>query len=145
MTKSYQHFWLWIIAENSVYFSKNSITQYTAHWIKKREMENRSLHTYIYIYLYTLHLWRHVVCDAELQVCQDALHAVEALLPCGPQVLLHGPGHWGEDGLSCLPRVHDLPRVFGGRGQFVVVEALDVREGLLHRHHQPVHGEKHSL
>lgn len=93
----------------------------------------------------TLHLWRHVVCDAELQVCQDALHAVEALLPCGPQVLLHGPGHWGEDGLSCLPRVHDLPRVFGGRGQFVVVEALDVGEGLLHRHHQPAGGRKNGL
>lgn len=44
MTKSYQHFWLWIIAENSLYFYKNSITQYTAHW------KNRSLHTYIYIY-----------------------------------------------------------------------------------------------
>lgn len=51
MTKSYQHFWLWIIAENSVYLYKNSITQYTAHWIKKRGMENISLHTYIYIYL----------------------------------------------------------------------------------------------
>lgn len=80
--------------------------------------------------------------DAELQMCQDALHAVEALLPRGPQVLLHGPGHWGEDSLSCFPRVHDLPWVFGGRGQFVVVEALDVGEGLLHRHHQPVGGKR---
>lgn len=85
------------------------------------------------------------MCDAELQVCQDALHAVEALLPRGPQVLLHGPGHRGEDGLSCLPRVHDLPRVFGGRGQFVIVKALDVGEGLLHRHHQPAGGKKNGL
>ena len=29
------------------------------------------------------YLRRHVVCDAELQVCEDALHAVESLLPGG--------------------------------------------------------------
>lgn len=83
------------------------------------------------------HFGRHVVRDAELQVCEDALHAVEALLPSGPQVLLHGPGHRGEDGLSCLPRVHHLSGVFRRRGGLVVVETLDVREGLLHRYNQP--------
>ena len=83
---------------------------------------------------------RHVVCDAELQVCEDALHAVESLLPGGSQVFLHGSGHRGEDGLSRLPRVHHLPRVFGGRGDLVFVETLDVCEGLFHRHDQPMEG-----
>ena len=83
------------------------------------------------------HLGAHVVRDAELQVREDALHAVEGLLPGGAQVLLHGPGHGGEDGLRRLPWVHDLPRVLGGGGHLVVVETLDVREGFLHRHHQP--------
>lgn len=87
------------------------------------------------------------MCDAELQVREDALHAVEGLLPGGPQVLLHGPGHRGEDGLSRLPGIHHLPRVFGGRGDLVLVQALDVREGLFHRHHQPREGreEKKSV
>lgn len=83
------------------------------------------------------YLWRHVVCDAELQVCEDALHAVESLLPGGSQVFLHGPGHRGKNSLSRLPRIHHLPRVFGGRGELLFMEALDVREGLLHRHDQP--------
>lgn len=64
--------------------------------------------------LFMFYLRRHVVCDAELQMCEDALHAVEGLLPGGPQVFLHGPRHRGEDSLSRLPRVHHLPRVFGG-------------------------------
>lgn len=59
------------------------------------------------------YLGGHVVRDAELQVVDDALHAVVGLLPGGTEVLLHGPGHGGEDGLSCLPGVHHLPRVFG--------------------------------
>lgn len=75
--------------------------------------------------------------DAELQVCEDALHAVEGLLTRGSQVFLHGPGHGGKDGLSRLPRIHHLPRVLGGRGELVIVEALDVREGLLHCNDQP--------
>lgn len=83
------------------------------------------------------HLGRHVVRDAELQVREDALHAVEGLLASGAQVLLHGARHGGEDGLRRLPRVHHLPRVLGRRRHLVVVETLDVREGLLHRHHQP--------
>lgn len=83
------------------------------------------------------HLGRHVMCDAELQVCEDALHAVERLLTGGPQVFLHGPGHRSEDGLSRLPRVHHFSRVFGGRGDLVLVETLDVCEGLFHRHDQP--------
>ena len=86
------------------------------------------------------HLGAHVVRDAELQVREDALHAVEGLLPGGAQVLLHGPGHGGEDGLRRLPWVHHLARVLGGRRHLVVVETLDVREGLLHRHHQPGRG-----
>lgn len=77
------------------------------------------------------------MCDAELQVCEDALHAVESLLPGGSQVFLHGPGHRGKNSLSRLPRIHHLPRVFGGRGELLFMEALDVREGLLHRHDQP--------
>lgn len=84
-----------------------------------------------------VYLWRHVVCDAELQVCEDALHAVEGLLPGGPQVFLHGPGHRGEDGLSRLPGIHHFPRVLGGRGDLVFVQTLDVRERLFHRHDQP--------
>lgn len=55
----------------------------------------------------------HAVHDAELQMVDDALHAVIALLPGGPQVLLHGPCHGGKDGLGGLPGVHHLPRVFG--------------------------------
>lgn len=87
--------------------------------------------------VFILYLRRHVVCDAELQVCEDALHAVEGLLPGGSQVFLHGPGHRGEDGLSRLPRIHHLPRVLGGRGDLVFMETLDVCESLLHRHNQP--------
>lgn len=83
------------------------------------------------------HLGRHVVCDAELQVGQDALHAVEGLLSCGPQILLHGPGHRSEDGLSRLPGIHHLTGVFWRRGYLVVVETLDVCEGFFNRHHQP--------
>lgn len=60
-----------------------------------------------------LYLWRHVVCDAELQVCEDALHAVEGLLSGGPQVFLHGPGHRRKYGLCSLSRIHDLSRMFG--------------------------------
>lgn len=77
------------------------------------------------------------MCDAELQVCEDALHAVEGLLTGGPQVLLHGSRHRSEDGLSRLPGIHHLSRVFGGRGGLVLVETLDVCEGLFHRHDQP--------
>lgn len=38
-----------------------------------------------------LYLGGHVVCDTELQVVDYALHGVVRLLPCGTQVLLHGP------------------------------------------------------
>lgn len=76
--------------------------------------------------------------DTELQVCEDALHAVVGLLARGPQVLLHGSGHGGEDSLSRLPGVHHLTGVFGGRrGWLVVLETLNVGEGFLYRHHQP--------
>lgn len=60
-----------------------------------------------------LYLWCHVVCDAELQVCEDALHAVEGLLSGGSQVFLHGPGHGSKYGLCSLSWIHDLPGVFG--------------------------------
>lgn len=75
--------------------------------------------------------------DAELQVCEDALHAVEGLLPGCPQVFLHGSGHWGEDGLSRLPGIHHLSWVLWRRGSLVLVETLDVSKGLFHRHDQP--------
>lgn len=63
----------------------------------------------------------------------DALHAVAVLLLGGPQVLLQGPGHRGEDGLRCLSRVHHVPRRL-----FLLffLHAFYVGEGLLYRHHQ---------
>ncbi|KAL8183955.1 UNVERIFIED_CONTAM: hypothetical protein K2H54_002061 [Gekko kuhli] len=67
--------------------------------------------------------------DAELQVLQDALHRVVGLLLGGAQVLLHGPGHGGEDSLGCLsagPLI--LPRVF----LILLLEPFDVREGLFY-------------
>lgn len=89
------------------------------------------------------HLGGHVVGDTELQVCEDALHAVVGLLARGPQVLLHGPRHGGKDGLSRLPGVHHLTGVFVGRGCGVIImETLDVGEGLFHRHYQP--GQRHN-
>lgn len=84
-------------------------------------------------------LGRHVVRDAKLQMRKDALHAVEGLLPRGPQVFLHGPRHGGENGLRRLAGVHHLARVLGGRGQrrLLFMEAFDMREGLFDCHHQP--------
>lgn len=78
-------------------------------------------------------LGRHVVGDAEGQVLLDALHAVAVLLLGGPQVLLQGPGHGGEDGLRRLPRVH---HVAGSLFLLLILHALDVGEGFLYRHHQ---------
>lgn len=79
--------------------------------------------------------------DAELQVVDDALHAVVGLLPCGAQVFLHSPSHGSKDGLSCLPGVHRLMWVLGGgRGLFVLVR-LDVGEGLLYCNHQSERGK----
>lgn len=75
-------------------------------------------------------------------MCEDALHAVEGLLSGGSQVFLHGPGHRGEDGLSRLPRIHDLPRVFGGQGELIFVQTFDVSEGLFHCHNQPAGSRK---
>lgn len=63
----------------------------------------------------------------------DALHAVAVLLLGGPQVLLQGPGHGGEDGLRRLPRVHHVARSLL---LLLVLHALDVGEGFLNRHHQ---------
>lgn len=75
--------------------------------------------------------------DAELQVVDDALHAVVGLLPGGAEVLLHGPRHGGEDGLGRLPGVHHLPRVLGGgRGPLFVLVTLDVGKGFFYCHHQ---------
>lgn len=74
--------------------------------------------------------------DAELQVLQDALHGVVGLLLGSAQVLLHSAGHGGEDGLGCFPRVHDLSRVL----LVLLLQPLDVGEGFLHSHHQPVEG-----
>lgn len=90
------------------------------------------------LWLRPRHLGRHVVGDAELQVVDDALHAVVGLLPGGAQVLLHGPCHGGKDGLGCLPGVHHLAWAFRrGRGWLVVLQALDVGKGFLYCHHQP--------
>lgn len=83
------------------------------------------------------YLRSHVVCDTELQVLDNALHGVVGLLPCGAQVLLHGPRHGSEDGLGGLPGVHHFPRVFGGGRCVFVLVTLDVGEGLFHCHHQP--------
>lgn len=83
------------------------------------------------------YLGGHVVCDAELQVVDNALHGVVGLLPCGAQVLLHRPRHGSKDGLGRLPRVHHLPRVFGRRGGLFILVTLDVGEGFLYGHHQP--------
>lgn len=79
------------------------------------------------------HLGGHAVGDAEGQVLQDALHAVVVLLPRGAQVLLQGPGHGGEDGLSCLPGVHHFSRRLL---LLLSLETLDVDEGFLYRHYQ---------
>ncbi len=82
-------------------------------------------------------LGRHVVSDAELQVGDDALHAVVGLLARRAQVFLHGSCHGGEDGLGRLSRVHHLTRVLGRRRRLVVLKPFDVRERLLYCHHQP--------
>lgn len=82
----------------------------------------------------------HAVGDAEGQVLLDALHAVAVLLLGGPQVLLQSPGHGREDGLGCLPGVHHVPRSLL---LLLLLHSLDVREGLLYRHHQP--GRRHSI
>lgn len=73
------------------------------------------------------------MCDAELQVLQDALHGVVRLLLGGPKVLLHGTGHGGKDGLGCLPGVHHLSGVL----LLLLLQPLDVRESLLHGYHEP--------
>lgn len=79
------------------------------------------------------------MCNAELQVVDDALHAVVGLLPGGPEILLHGPRHGGEDGLSSFSGVHHLPWVLGrGSRCVVVLVTFDVGEGFLHSHHQSV-------
>lgn len=84
-----------------------------------------------------LHLGGHVVSDAELQVVDDALHAVVRLLPGGAEELLHGPRHGGKDGLSCLPGVHQLPRVFWrGWDCFVVLVTPYVGKCFFYCHHQ---------
>lgn len=83
------------------------------------------------------HFGRHVVCDAELQVRDDALHAVVWLLACGAQVLLHGACHRRKDGLSGFPRVHHLTRVLRGHSRLVLLETPDVCERFLYGHHQP--------
>lgn len=72
-----------------------------------------SIRLFAVLELLTTYLGCHVVRDAELKVCEDALHTVEGLLPCGSQVLLHGPGHRGKDGLGCLSRIHYLSGVLG--------------------------------
>lgn len=79
------------------------------------------------------YLGRHVVGDAELQVLEDALHGVVGLLLGGAKVLLHGPSHGGKDGLRRLPGVHHLPGVL----LLLLLQPLNVSEGLLHRHHEP--------
>lgn len=79
------------------------------------------------------HLGRHVVGDAEGQVLLDALHAVAVLLLGGAQVLLQGACHGREDGLRRLARVHHLAR---RSPLLLLLQALDVREGLLYCHHQ---------
>lgn len=84
-------------------------------------------------------LGRHVVGDAEGQVLLDALHAVTVLLLGGPQVLLQGPSHGGEDGLRCLSGVHHIP---WGLLLLLLLHALDMRERLLYCHHQS--GRKHG-
>lgn len=79
------------------------------------------------------HLGRHVVGDAEGQVLLDALHAVAVLLLGGAQVLLQGSRHGREDGLRRLTRVHHLTR---RSPLLLLLQALDVCEGLLYCHHQ---------
>lgn len=79
--------------------------------------------------------------DTELQVVDDALHGMIGLLPGGTEVLLHGPGHGGKDGLGSLPGVHQLPRVFGGRCSLFILVTPDVGEGFLYCHHQS--GRRH--
>lgn len=89
------------------------------------------------VYLLCLnHLGRHVVSDAELQVSDDALHAVVGLLACRTQVLLHGSCHWGEDGLGRLSRVHHLTGVLGRRRGLIVLKSFDMSERFLYCHHQ---------
>lgn len=82
------------------------------------------------------HLGRHVVSDAELQVSDDALHAVVGLLARRTQVLLHGSCHWGEDGLGRLSRVHHLTGVLGRRCGLIVLKSFDMSERFLYCHHQ---------
>lgn len=86
---------------------------------------------------YALYLGGHVVCDAELQVVDDALHAVVRLLPGGTEVLLHGPRHGSKNGLSCFPRVHHFSWVFGrGCDCFVILVTLYVGESFFYCHHK---------
>lgn len=63
----------------------------------------------------------------------DALHAVAVLLLGGPQVLLQGPSHGGEDGLRRLSWVHHIA---GSLFLLLVLHALDMCEGFLYCHHQ---------
>lgn len=89
------------------------------------------------IWNHPLYLGGHVVRDAELQVVDDALHAMVGLLPGGAEVLLHGPRQRGKDGLGRLPGVHHLPRVFrGGSSRLVVLVTFDMGEGFFYCHHQ---------
>lgn len=89
------------------------------------------------MYIHGLYLGGHVVCDAELQVDDDALHAVVRLLPGGAEILLHGSRHGSKDGLSCFPRVHHFPWVFGrGREGFVLLVTLYVGESFFYCHHK---------
>lgn len=83
------------------------------------------------------HFGCHVVCDAELQVWDDALHAVVRLLARRSQVLLHGACHWCKDGLRGFAGVHHLARVLGRHGRLVLLESPDVCERFLYGHHQP--------
>lgn len=82
------------------------------------------------------YLGGHIVGDAELQMVDDALHGVVGLLPCGPEVFLHGTCQGRKDGLSRLPGVHRLPQVFRRGCGLVDVVPLDVGEGFLYCHHQ---------
>lgn len=79
------------------------------------------------------HLRGHVVCNAESQVCLNAVHAVAVLLAGGAEVFLQRSSHGGKDGLRRLTWIHLISRwlLF-----LLLLQPSNMCECLLYCHHQ---------